>query len=410
MKGGEIELRNTPNINCDNLRGFKVKLYPTEEQAKFLLEQIALFRWVYNWVIDYESKALDETGLFVSMPEVDKELQKLRKELPWLKKLPLNSARIAVHQCDIAWDNFFKHKARRPRYKSKKLSKSKQAFHFSRDPWAFYFKDGYVKISGLSSRGEMIQCKTVPFDTNAAKYKCGVIYDGIDFWLTVGVEVDRSYLLETETTDEVLGIDVGCINFAYLSNGKVYNAPNLRRLLKQKSQNSRRLSKMLNRRIKESQRARTKLEDIPESKNEHKLYLKQRKILRRITNIKRNYVHTITTEIANTYPKAIVVEALDIGEMMNRKFLSNKGDPQYVEIYSMWAKFRDYLKYKSAERGIKFIMADRNFHSTKICSNCGMEHYPLKNRMYKCPNCGLYLDRDYNAALNLRNYGISVLG
>lgn len=400
-------MKAKPSVDCSRLRGFKVKLYPTEEQAKFLLRQIELFRWVYNWVIDYESQAMNETGMFVSMPTVDKELQKLRKELPWLKELPLNSARIAVNQCDIAWDNFFKHKTRRPKYKSKKLSKSKQAFHFSRDPWAFYFKDGYVKIPGLSKRGEMIQCKTVPFDTEAAKYKCGVIYDGIDFWLTVNAEVDRSHLKETPVTDEVLSIDVGCINFAYLSNGKVYKPPNLHRLLKQKSQNSRRLSKMLNTRMDKSKQARTKLDEIPKSKNEEKLYLKQRKVLRRISNIKRTYVHTITTEIANTYPRKIVIETLDIREMMNRHSLSGK-DPQFVEIYSMWASFRDYLKYKSEERGIELIMADRNFASSKICSNCGAIHnIGGTTRTYTC-SCGLRIDRDYNAALNLRNYGMEL--
>lgn len=361
-------------------------------------------------MIDFEKSKMDETGLFVSLPSVVKELLSLRnsEEYSWLKEMPSHTCREALLQCDKAWDNFFKHRARHPRYKSKKLSKSIQSFHFDNDRNGFYFKDGYVRIPGLPGRGSKIQCKSLPFPEDSLMYKPGIIYDGIDFWLTAEVEIDRSYLKDVEKTDEVLGIDVGCANLAYVSDGTYYKPPKLRRLLKQKSRNSRRLSKMLNTRIAQSRKARTKLDEVPMTKNEQKLYLKQRGVLKRISNIKTTYAHTITTEIANKYPSMIVVEDLDIRGMMSKKFHKDK-DQIYSEMYGMWAKIRDYLKYKSEERGITFVLAERGFPSSQICSRCGAIHKPGgTQRTYHC-SCGLSIDRDLNAAINLSHYGMKMM-
>ena len=401
-----MSYRRDPLVSGDNLRGFKVRLYPTKDQEEILFRQIDLYRWVYNWMIELENTALDTTGKFISYPQVEKEFQRVRKEKEWLQELPLGSAREALAQCDKGWEMCFKRKTRPPRFKSKKKNKTHQAFHFRNEKNAFYFKDGYVKIPGFKKRGEMVQCKTVPFNTDATMYKCGVIYDGRYFWLTVNVEVDRSYLLDHEKTDEIIGIDLGCVNLAYLSDGTVYKPPKIRRLLKRKSQNHRRLAKMRNRRIAECKRARTKLDNIPLSKNEEKLIFQQRSLLKRITNIKTTYAHTLTKEIVDQYPSKIVIEDLDIQYMMRRHFLSqNKFDPINPEMYIMWAKIREYLKYKSKERGIDLVIAERGFKSSQICSNCGAEHKLVHTRIYKCPVCGLEIDRDYNAALNLMNYG-----
>lgn len=401
--------RNEPLVPKSKLRGFKVRLYPTKEQEEILFRQIALYRWVYNWMIELERNAMNTEGKFISYRKVEKLFQQVRKEKEWLQELPLGSAREALTQCDRAWDMCFKYKMRPPQFKSRKKNRTHQAFHFRNEKYAFYFKDGYVKIPGFKKRGEMVQCKTVPFNTDAAMYKCGVIYDGRHFWLTVNVEVDRSYLAEHEKTDEVIGIDLGCVNLAYLSNGTVYKPPKLRRLLKRKSQNHRRLAKMRNKRIAECKRARTKLDNIPETKNETKLIDQQRKLLKKITNIKTTYAHTITKEIVEQYPSKIVIEDLNIRYMIRRHFHTQGNyDPINPEMFLMWAKIRDYLKYKSEERGIELIIAERGFKSTQICSNCGAEHKLAFTRVYKCPNCGLEIDRDYNAALNLRNYGIGI--
>ena len=397
--------RNEICANPSNLRGVKIKLYPTEDQKKILFRQIELFRWVYNWMLELEIDALNTTGLFISHSDVERQFQQLRKENEWLMELPLGSAREALNQCDKAWDSFFKHKTRKPKFKSKKISKLKQAFHFRNEDYAFYFSNGYVKIPGFKGRGDMVECKTIPYDMTARKYKCGVIYDGFDFWLTLNIEVDRSYLKENAVySGETIGIDVGVRNFAYLSNGKVYKTPNFRRLLKRRNRNISRLAKMRNRRVAKSMQARTKLENIPMTKNEQKLHKSQHKLLQRISNIKKTYVHTITTEIANTYPSKIVIETLDIKRMMKRKYHKGK-DMIFPEVYVMWAKFRDYLQYKCEERGIELIMANTTFPSSQLCSNCGSKGI-LNAHTFKCPCCGFTTDRDYNASLNLSHYTV----
>ena len=98
--------RNEICANPSNLRGVKIKLYPTEDQKKILFRQIELFRWVYNWMLELEIDALNTTGLFISHSDVERQFQQLRKENEWLMELPLGSAREALNQCDKAWDRF----------------------------------------------------------------------------------------------------------------------------------------------------------------------------------------------------------------------------------------------------------------------------------------------------------------
>ena len=389
-----------PNIISQNVRGFKVKLYPTDNQKQIFLNHMDLFRFIYNWGLEKSQEYYKEHGEYIGKVRLQKLLSEYRNNTPWLKNIPLHSARLALEHLDFAYKGFFKNETRFPRFKSKKSCIRK--VHYRNETYAFNFDDNSVRISGFG-REERILCKShnVPPPIISGYYNCTVTFDGIDFWLSVNTEVDRSYLKDEELSEESIGIDLGICKFAQLSNGIVYQRPKIlntidKRIRKQQS----RLSKMRRKRYDTAKQTITKFEDIPCTKNELKLIDQNIKLRIRRKNIMRSFLHQTTTEIANMRPKRIVVEDLNVSEFIRKsKKMNNK-----TEIYhSMWYKFREYLTYKSIERGIEFIVADRNFPSSQICSNCGS----IKKSSYRthiCPVCGLRIDRDLNAAINLSRY------
>ena len=389
-----------PNISSENIRGFKIKLYPTDNQKQVFLSHMNLFRFIYNWGLERSQEYYAEYGEYIGKAKLQKLLSEFRNNNSWMQNIPLHSARLALDHLDFAYKKFFKHEAKFPKFKSKKSCIQK--VHYRNESYAFNLDSNSVRISGFG-REERILCKShnIPPPNISGYYNCTVTFDGIDFWLSVNTEVDRSYLKDDLLSEESIGIDLGIHKFAQLSNGIVYQRPKIlktidKRIRKQQS----RLSKMKRRRYITAKQTITKFEDIPCTKNELKLQDQNIKLRIRRKNIMRSFLHQTTTEIANMRPKRIVVEDLNVSEFIRHsKNMNNK-----EEIYhAMWYKFREYLTYKSIERGIEFIVADKHFPSSQICSNCGS----IKKSSYRthiCDVCGLRIDRDLNAAINLSRY------
>lgn len=136
------------------------------------------------------------------------------------------------------------------------------------------------------------------------------------------------------------------------------------------------------------------------SKNEIRELRKLQHIYRKLTNIRDNYIHQVTADIAYLLPKRIVIEGLDISDMLKDKRLSSEIQEQ------CFYKFREYLTYKCEDKGIELVIADRYYPSSKTCSCCGniKNNLKLNDRTYVCDKCGFIIDRDLNAAINLMNY------
>ena len=139
------------------------------------------------------------------------------------------------------------------------------------------------------------------------------------------------------------------------------------------------------------------------TKNIEKLEDTVKLIHRKLTNIRNNYLHQVTTSIVKTKPYRIVIEDLNITEMMKNKHLSDLLRKQ------CFYKFRKYLIYKSELNRIELVIVDRFYPSSKTCSQCGFikKDLKLKDRIYKCPHCGAIIDRDYNASINLAMYKLA---
>lgn len=404
------------NINNNLSRGFRIKLYPTEEQKKILKRHIELFRYVYNWGLNQRNIYYKETGNLLKTNDLLKRLSEFRNSNEWLQELPLHSARLAIYHLDDAFNNFFKYGKGYPKFKSKRIrtprkeySRSfKQTVHYRNEQYAFNINENGVRISGFP-RMERIKCKSIdhiPIYDNTKFYSCTVSFDGYEYWLSVNIEVDRSYLYNEDINlDQSIGIDLGVVTYAKLSNGKEYKLPKILHTLENRRRRiqSKLMRRTSKRRIQAKQ-TKTKFESIPESKNTQKLFLQYYKLRTHIKNIKRSFIHQSTTEIANTYPKRIVMEDLNQSDFKKWKV----GKYYDFILHSNWYKFRECLEYKCKERGIEFVVADRKFPSSRLCSNCGSMDFYMDNRhrMYKCKCCGLEIDRDLNAAINLSKYSV----
>ena len=230
-----------------------------------------------------------------------------------------------------------------------------------------------------------------------------ITHDGTYWYLSVGYEVPT---VPTELTTKSLGIDLGIKELAVVSNGKVYKNINkekrIRSLEKRLNREQRKVSRMLRNNTKEYDKNKKPIwiRPLRECKNIQKQNAKIRKIYKKLTDIRENYLHQTTSEIVKTKPSRIVMEKLNVKGMMKNKHLAKSIASQ------KFYEFIRQIKYKCEAHGIEFLQADRFYPSSKTCSCCGhiKKDLKLKDRVYHCEHCGLTIDRDYNASINLANY------
>ena len=198
-----------------------------------------------------------------------------------------------------------------------------------------------------------------------------------------------------ELTGESVGIDVGIKDLAVCSNAMTFKNINKTKLVKNLEKRLRRLQRKISKKYEMNKEGRK----FVKTSNIIKLEKQINKTYKRLTNIRTNHIHQATTELVKTKPAYMVVEDLNISGMMKNKHLSHAIAEQ--KLY----EFVRQLEYKCLWYGVELIKADRFYPSSKLCSCCGKVKKDLKlsDRVYKC-ECGNVIDRDLQAAINLRNY------
>ena len=194
-----------------------------------------------------------------------------------------------------------------------------------------------------------------------------------------------------------IGIDVGIRNMITTSDGDVFEFPDTKKYEKRMKRQQRRLQKYYNRYLEESFRTRTKYEDIPKSKNMVKKQKALHKTISKIHNKILNEANVATKRIVDKNPECIVIETISVREQQIKSPWLLKHAP-----HMMYYTLHRQIQFKAKIRGIPVIKADTNYPSSQICSNCGNIR-KTRHTIYNCPVCGLRLDRDINAAINLRN-------
>ena len=369
------------------------------QQTK-LFQTAGTARFAYNWALGYEQHNHQNGGKFITDVDLRKifTLVKKKPEFVWLNLYSNDATKQAIKDACVAYKNFFSGKAGFPKFKSKR--KSKPSFYV--DCNKIQFTETHVKLEKIADSKRKNRAKAnwirlaeknrIP--CNAKYCMPRVTFDGLHWWISVGIEVEDS----TEIPNgDGIGIDLGVKDLAICSDGNTYKNINkskrVKRLAKKKRRLLRRVSKKYHKNRKEERYCKT-----------HNIIKSEKQLLRvsrKLTNIRHNYLHQVTSEIVNRKPKFIVLEDLNVKGMMKNRHLAKAVQEQgFYEFYRQ-------IEYKSAWYNIEFITADRFYPSSKTCSCCGAikRDLTLKDRVFICYECGFTLDRDLQAAINLAKYG-----
>ena len=376
------------------LKSFKTEINPTEEQKVRIRKTIGTCRFIYNFYLAH-NKELHESGKkFMSSSQfrvwLNNEYLPNHPECSWIKEAYSKSVTQAVNNGQTAFENFFNHKSAFPKFKKKGRSDVKMYF-VRNNPKDCLCERHRIKIPSLG----WVRIKEkgyIPTTKDGYVIKSGHVSIKADrYYVSVLVEIPDHRI--ASHSSEGIGIDLGLKDFAIVSNGKTYKNIN-------KSAKLRKLEKKL---IREQRSLSRKYENIKkggstQKRNIQKQRLKIQKLHHRIDNIRTDYINKTIAEIVKTKPSYITIEDLNVSGMMKNKHLSKAVASQ------KFYEFKTKLLAKCKENGIELRIVDRWFPSSKTCHCCKRIKKDLKlsDRIFKC-DCGYIEDRDFNAALNLRD-------
>lgn len=369
------------------IRGYKTELDPNNEQKTLLVKNCGAARYAYNWALDIKKQALDKKEKIPNAIELHRKLNELKQtELPWMYEVSKCSPQCALQNLDKAFDNFFRNCKNK-----KKGKKGFPKFKSKRNGLGSFKLTGSIKVFDnqiqLPRLGK-IRLKEKGYIPKDKKILSATISEKADKWF-ISVQIQEEITIPEKKDNVKIGIDLGIKTFITCSNGEVFeNIKSLNNNLELLKRRSKQLSKK-----------------IKGSKNRKKACKKLAKLHYKISCIRKDYLHKITTHLTKT-KSCIVMEDLNVSGMMkNHKLARSISDLGLYE-------FRRQLEYKGKWNNCQIVLVDRFFPSSKLCSNCGnkKENLKLSDRIYFCDKCELIIDRDLNASINLQNYTESSSG
>ena len=376
------------------LKSFKTEINPSEEQKVKIRKTIGTCRFIYNFYLAH-NKELHENGKkFMSSNKfrvwLNNEYVPKHPEYSWIKEAYSKAVTQAVNNGQTAFTRFFNHKSAFPRFKKKGKSDVKMYF-VKNNPKDCRCERHRINIPSLG----WVRIKEkgyIPTTKDGYVIKSGhVSIKAGRYYVSVLIEIPDNKI--ANNSNEGIGIDLGLKDFAVVSDGTSYKNIN-------KSAKLKKLEKQL---IREQRSLSRKYENVKKGgptqrANIQKQRLKVQKLHHRIDNIRTDYINKTIAEIVKTKPSYITIEDLNVSGMMKNRHLSKAVASQ------KFYEFRTKLKTKCDENGIELRVVDRWYPSSKICHCCGAIKKDLKlsDRIYRC-DCGYVEDRDFNAALNLRD-------
>lgn len=377
---------NTSKVVKKMILAKKVRLKPTNEQEQQLWKSAGTTRWTYNWTLNRQQEHYKSGGTFISDNDLRKELTQLKQtnEFKWLSDVSNNVAKQAVKDACDAYKKFFKGQSQFPKFKSRRKSKAS----FYNDTSKLKVKKNLVLIEKI---GWIQTSEQLPIHIKYTNPR--ISFDKKYWYLSVGIEEAPQ---QPELTDEIIGIDLGIKELAICSNGQRFKNINKTKEVKKIEKRLRRLQRSSSRKYEMNKEGSR----FVKTGNLIKIEKQMRHLHRRLKNMRDNHIHQATNAIVKTKPSRVVMEDLNISGMMKNRHVSKALAKQ--KLY----EFIRQMKYKCEKYGIEFIQVGRFYPSSKTCSSCGTVKKDLKlsDRVYAC-ECGLRIDRDVNASINLANFG-----
>ena len=374
-------------------KALKIELKLTEEQKLQINKTIGVERFIYNEYIKYNLEQYKLGNKFVSAFDFSKYINNIylpnNPDKKWIKEVSSKSVKQAMIYGERAFKNFFKNLTSFPVFK-KKGENDIGAYFVKNNKTDFEFYRHKIKIPTL----KFVRLKEYGYIPKNTDIKSGTITKIADrYFLSLIIKVNN--IVKTENTNtKGMGVDLGIKNTAVCSNGKVFENINKIKKVKKLKKKLKREQRKIAKSIEYSKSNKIKLK---ECKNFNKKKLKVQRLFYKLNCIRNDYNNKIVDKITRTKLKYITIEDLKVSNMIKNKHLSKAIQEQ--NFYAIRTK----LINKCKKRNIELRLVDTFYPSSKTCSYCGSIKKDLKlnNRIYKCCNCGLEIDRDYNASINL---------
>ena len=387
-------------------RAYKIEINPTDEQKSKIHQTIGVSRFIYNFYIAHNKEIYHREGKFVSGMDFSKWLNNEyipnNQDKKWIKEVSSKATKQAIMNGDKAFKDFFKGTKGFPKFKKRKNQDVKAYFpknnktdwtierHRVKIPtlgWVRLKEFGYIPVNSIVKSGTVSQ--------KADRYYVSILVEERDIKISnsnIGIKISN-------TNNEGLGIDLGIKEFVVCSDGIKFKNINKTLTVKKIEKTLKREQRKLSRKY-ESLKTRNKniREGRATSQNIQKQIVKVQKLHQRLTNIRTDYINKIVSSIIKQKPSYITIEDLNVKGMMKNKHLSKAIASQ------KFFEFKTKLMSKCKQNDVELRIVDRFYPSSKTCSQCGKVKKDLKlsDRIYRC-DCGLIIDRDLNASINLKN-------
>ena len=343
-------------------------------------------------MLDRNIKAYNRRKEHLSYNNMQNLLPIMKDYLPWLKEADSQALKYACRQVDIAYKNFFAKRTGFPKFKSKK--KSKASYTTTNKKCIDYLPaEQMVKLPflGWMKCSDKRVLKDYDFKYATISKVNGKYYVSI----TYSIEKDVKTIIINE--NQVVGLDYKSDGLYADNNGFVVNMPHYFRQAQAKLKSEQRKLR-LKQGFKKGQK---------QSNRYKKQLIKIAKLQEHIANQRRDFLHKLSTKLSKDYD-AICIEDLNMKSLSNKGFGNGK-----ATLDNAWGIFTVMLDYKLQEQGKQLVKIDKFYPSSQTCSICGCVNKEVKKlsiRKWECPNCGATHDRDTNAAVNIRNEGLRLLG
>jgi putative transposase len=367
-------------------RGYKTEIDLNNKQMTLLCKNAGAARFAYNWALSLKKQAFESKTKIPNAIELHRVLNELKKtDFPWMYEVSKCSPQEALRNCDKSFDNFFR--------KCKQKIKGKKGFpkfKSKKNGLGSFRLTGTIKVTNTHvqlPRLGKLKLKEAGYLPIDAKILSASVSERAGKWF-VSLQVEET-VYPSDKPEAVVGVDLGIKTLAVCSDEQTFANP---KALKSNLERLKRRSRQLSRKVKGSQ-------------NRKKAAKRLAKLHYKISCIRKDSLHKITSQLTKTKSK-IVIEDLNVSGMMkNRRLSRSISDIGLFE-------FRRQLEYKGKWYGCEIVVANRFFPSSKKCSGCGniKQDLTLADRVYKCDNCGLEIDRDLNASINLEKYTVSSTG